>query len=91
MKNKEAIGYLKFLKEDETMDAVFEGIFFKALDKGIQALKKQQPKKPTFEATKRKLETCPSCANVSIRHDGAMVPFCYLCGQAIDWSIDDGE
>jgi len=53
-----------------------------ALDMAMEALKKQQPKKPV-----KRGETLFNCPNCSRRYMGVFMNprFCSECGQALDW------
>lgn len=54
---------------------------------GMDALKKQVPKKPVKD--KYKHNCCPSCGWIVSYDEGwgeKYVPHCENCGQAIDWS-----
>ena len=65
----------------------------------IVALEKQIPKKITHEATLQRCATCPTCKNVLDEfievipgQPKTRVTFahCYFCGQALDWSDNNG-
>lgn len=67
-----------------------------ALKLAISALEKQIPKKPKYEdvdniygAIKR---TCTACGDVCMVSNGAKSyeHYCRQCGQALDWSDDNG-
>ena len=54
-----------------------------------EAVGKQKPKKPRILVSREgkggKYCICPRCGAVTGKH----IPFCRLCGQAIDWSNED--
>ena len=54
-----------------------------------EAVGKQKPKKPLILVSRGgkggKYCICPRCEAVTGKH----IPFCRLCGQAIDWSNED--
>ena len=65
----------------------------------IVALEKQIPKKITHEATLQRCATCPTCKNVLDEfiefipgQPKIRVTFahCHFCGQALDWSENNG-
>ena len=67
-----------------------------ALKLAISALEKQMPKQPKYEdvdnvygAIKR---TCTACGDVCMVSKGAKPyeHYCRQCGQALDWSDNDG-
>lgn len=67
-----------------------------ALKLAISALEKQMPKQPKYEdvdnvygAIKR---TCTACGDVCMVSKGAKPyeHYCRQCGQALDWSEDNG-
>lgn len=56
-----------------------------ALDIGIEAIKKQIPKKPILETifpSGVKWWRCPICRHNNIERNNR---FCHNCGQALDW------
>ena len=64
-----------------------------------EALEKQIPKKITHEATLQRCATCPTCKNVLDEfiefipgQPKIRVTFahCHFCGQALDWSDNNG-
>ena len=99
MTNEEAI---KELKEDRALyesdiveagDGTPDGQLLLALDMAIEALKKQIPKKPTFEGDgfdgngNITYDTwiCPCCEEeYEVDYDDHK--YCPWCGQMIDWS-----
>ena len=88
MTNEEAIEIL----QEERDYAQFPKYVREAIEIANSAIKKQIPKKPTYEeicnvygARKR---TCAKCGDVCLISEGAK-PFehyCRYCGQALDWS-----
>ena len=78
--------YLNMCKSDDMHNA-------------IVALEKQIPKKITHEATLQRCATCPTCKNV-LDEFIELIPgqpkirvtfaYCYFCGQALDWSDNNG-
>lgn len=63
----------------------------RAEDLAIEALEKQIPKKPlNIEETKYKVSyKCPVCGTVHVNEwcgTNWKLPFCSICGQALDWS-----
>ena len=102
MTTEQAIKELKFDRELYGSEIVYagdgtpEGDLMLALDMGIAALEKQIPKKPKYEdvdniygAIKR---TCTACGDVCMVSNGAKSyeHYCRQCGQALDWSDDNG-
>ena len=70
-----------------------------AFETAIESLEKQIPKKITHEATLQRCATCPTCKNVLDEfiefipgQPKIRVTFthCYFCGQALDWSDNNG-
>lgn len=69
-----------------------------ALDMGIEAIKKQIPKKPELKAISgfdhavASQLCCPSCWKSVINYWNRTInpPYCMICGQALDWS-DENE
>ena len=58
-----------------------------AVDKAIEALKKQIPKKPR-EAVQSGFFWCPACSKaIKMRIEGSKINirYCPFCGQALDW------
>ena len=51
---------------------------------GILALKKQIQKKPVPNCSDEYV--CPICNSLVVLSSGYKQPFCYQCGQALDWS-----
>lgn len=83
MTNKEAI-----IDICENIQPIIGG---KSLDIAISAIEKQIPKKPlNIEETKYKVSyKCPVCGTVHINGwcgTNWKLPFCSICGQALDWS-----
>ena len=62
-----------------------------AINKAIEALEKQTPKKPTRTKGKYGHTECACCGWVveSFCGDLEQYPFCPNCGQAIDWSDEE--
>ena len=68
-----------------------------ALDKSMELLEKQIPKKIVDDTVldgdysgscyERKIAVCPTCNNIYLTHKQ---PYCNKCGQALDWSENDG-
>ena len=60
---------------------------FEALNKAIEAIEKQIPKKPTRTRGKYGHTECACCGWVveTFCGDLEQYPFCPNCGQAIDW------
>lgn len=82
---KSAIEWLKAHKKERRHDFI---VIMGAVDKAIEALEKQMPKKPILdkEQTMRYVTTytCPACGKGLT---GTKVcSYCYHCGQALDWS-----
>lgn len=96
-KNRED-GYLTHLSYGGKADEQ-EEYTIKAYSVALNALEKQIPKKIMHEATLQRCATCPTCKNVldefiefipgqpKIRVTFA---YCYFCGQALDWSDNNG-
>ena len=53
----------------------------------IVALEKQIPKKVVFQSEFKGLRYCPCC---NVRLIGWGMKYCGECGQALDWSDDNG-
>ena len=82
MTNKEAI-----IDICENIQPIIGG---KSLDIAISAIEKQIPKKPlNIEETKYKVSyKCPVCGTVHVNGwcgTNWKLPFCSICGQALDW------
>ena len=63
-----------------------------ALDTAIEAIKKQVPMKPNVYKEEYAVHyKCPKCGcMLTSKFDGVIVdgmhyPYCYICGQRIDW------
>ena len=54
-----------------------------AYDVAINALEKQNPKKPTKDYVVPELDFCPICG---VEVNVTDCNYCYYCGQRIDWS-----
>ena len=83
MTNKEAI-----IDICENIQPIIGG---KSLDIAISAIEKQIPKEPlNIEETKYKVSyKCPVCGTVHVNEwcgTNWKLPFCSICGQALDWS-----
>ena len=52
-----------------------------------EALEKQIPKKVIFQSGFKGLRYCPCC---NVRFIGWGMKYCGECGQALDWSENDG-
>ena len=96
---EEAIEHLITVKEYYTSDRDFtpwgedyEPLLAEekqAIDKAVETLEKQIPKKPT-EYDSVPHARCPQCTKgVRVYCDSAKVPFCQWCGQALDWGDND--
>ena len=77
----------------------FDDIFLQDIEAckmGIQALEKQMPKKVIYESAKNgKIYAfywacCPNCGNDICDEDNVELKFCTDCGQALDWSDENG-
>ena len=89
MTNKEAIEILKSNKPTSDPRKCGKELCT-AVDKAIEALKKQIPKKSVEIITddnEYPYDRCPSCK----RKLYIGQPYCDNCGQAIDWSSKDGR
>lgn len=83
MTNEEAIIDIR-----ENIQPIIGG---KSLDIAISAIEKQIPKKSlNIEETKYKVSyKCPVCGTVHVNGwcgTNWKLPFCSICGQALDWS-----
>lgn len=83
MTNEEAI-----IDIHENIQPIIGG---KSLDIAISAIEKQIPKEPlNIEETKYKVSyKCPVCGTVHVNGwcgTNWKLPFCSICGQALDWS-----
>ena len=80
MTNEKAIEILKaeYLGDSENMKI--------AKRIAISALEKQIPKKPL--KSEREIRYCEvwKCPKCGFEWSGRVVHYCYICGQAIDWS-----
>ena len=75
---KSAIECLKKHKEERKHDFI---VLTGAVDKAIEALERQIPRKPII---KEELYHCPKCNDA-----GAIIyddKYCSVCGQALDWN-----
>lgn len=90
MTNREVIEILEDLKVDVGVSEsfLFEGrageIISEALNLSIQALEKQEPKKP-IKVRSFLTPRCPVC-NCEVENVLTQMSHCDHCGQAIDWS-----
>lgn len=83
MTNEEAIIDIR-----ENIQPIIGG---KSLDIAISAIEKQIPKEPlNIEETKYKVSyKCPVCGTIHVNEwcgTNWKLPFCSICGQALDWS-----
>lgn len=83
MTNEEAIIDIR-----ENIQPIIGG---KSLNIAISAIEKQIPKEPlNIEETKYKVSyKCPVCGTVHVNGwcgTNWKLPFCSICGQALDWS-----
>lgn len=83
MTNEEAIIDIR-----ENIQPIIGG---KSLDIAISAIEKQIPEEPlNIEETKYKVSyKCPVCGTVHVNGwcgTNWKLPFCSICGQALDWS-----
>ena len=87
MKIQEAIENLKYLISGDCTDTQMD--FVEEIEMAIESLEKQIPKKPI--KSEREIRYCEvwKCPKCSFEWSGRVVHYCYICGQAIDWS--DGE
>lgn len=74
---------MKSRHSGEDVEKVSEKDFMEFLNFSIEALEKQVPKKPTYEATIQECHTCPNCKNVLDRFDKTL--YCMFCGQKLSW------
>lgn len=59
-------------------------------DRAVEALEKQIPKKVLkIQGDKLKFGTCPCCERRISTVEGGN--YCQNCGNAIDWSVEDGS
>ena len=87
MKREEAIKRLKIYKLGDL------GVDMIAKNMAIEAIKKQVPMKPTVQNEDEYVVNykCPKCeCRFVSKIDGEFVagmhyPYCYICGQRIDW------
>lgn len=100
MTNREAMEILSKIKENQEYNYKIYGIkpdekMFTSLEMGIQALEKQEPKKPI----KKKYKTvCPVCLtsliiverayDIYLHEEVYQFKYCRYCGQAIDIAIE---
>ena len=63
-----------------------------ALKIAIKALEKQIPKKPIEDGYYDEPCVCPNCGSNVINEadNDYQFEYCYYCGQALDWSVDNG-
>lgn len=95
MEYAEAIRYLKILKHFTDNDSVGE-LHKQTYDVAIDALEKQIPKKPDYEADgydnngELIYDTwiCPNCEK-RYEVDCDSYDYCPNCGQAIDWNEEE--
>jgi rubrerythrin len=79
MTNKECIEILKTIELRLDLDVIEDGA--DAINMGIQALEKQEPKKPIRSIDEYgRVYECPVCG------EHYLEVYCPTCGQAIDWS-----
>ena len=76
---------------DESLGYQLTSYDFEWLEKSKKALEKQIPKKPlNIEETKYKVSyKCPVCVTLHVNNwcgTEWKLPFCSICGQALDWS-----
>ena len=86
MTNEEVIENLKYLISDDCTDTQHD--FVKEIKIAIEALEKQEPKKP--RETRCAL-MCASCGH-KITEKGCKKlnrSYCKKCGQAIDWGVSE--
>ena len=97
MTPQEAIQRIKNHNEIHSKAEKFAIHITEALNMAVEALKKQIPKKPTYEdigniygALKR---TCGNCGDVCMVSKDAKPHehYCRYCGQAFEGSVDNGK
>lgn len=91
MTYQEAIERIKIHNEHHSQQERFAIYITEALNMAIEALEKQIPKEPlNIEETKYKVSyKCPVCGTVHVNGwcgTNWKLPFCSICGQALDWS-----
>lgn len=99
---KETISQLEDLKSDrESFYGEDDEIYradAQACDNAIAALEKQLPKQPEMKSMQGFTQQvssqlcCPNCRNPVINYWNKKInpPHCMICGQALDWSDDNG-
>lgn len=88
MTNEDTIKYLNLHKYNGNY------IHGKAMEKAIEAIKKQIPKKPKVKdkTSISYFYDCPCCEGYLVSvvdgelYAGAKYEYCYRCGQKLDWS-----
>ena len=94
MTPKEVIEWLEAIEEkyihggDESFDEKRKT----AINNAISALEKQIPKKPIEDGYYGEQCVCPNCGSNVINEadNDCQFNYCYHCGQALDWSDDNG-
>lgn len=88
---------ISVIMQDNIYKAITDEIIKTAINEGVtdlailnkteilKALEKQTPKKPSWVDSVPH-SRCPVCHNaVSVYIDSPKLPYCYWCGQALDW------
>lgn len=91
MTPQEAIKRIEAHNEIHSKNERFAVHITEALKLATKALKKQIPKKPSWVDSVPH-SRCPMCHNaVAVYIDSPKLPYCYWCGQALDWSKNNGD
>ena len=90
MTYEEAIKHFKSLQKRYTKE--HNGRMCEKVNLALEALEKQVPKKPIIRKTEDyfgyvEYIICPNCEIVEFGHEHPC--FCKLCGQAIDWEVNE--
>ena len=89
MTPQEAIKRIENHNEIHNKNENFAFYITEALNMGIKALEKQIPQKPSWVDSVPH-SRCPACHNaVAVYIDSPKLPYCYWCGQKLDWGVQN--
>ena len=88
MTENEAIKIISLFREEWDRNSKTNNA--KALDMAIDALEKQEPKKPIGDLHSVPHYRCSACHGaVKLYETSNTFPYCHWCGQALDWEDED--
>lgn len=91
---KETIKILEQLKDKLNYEVTDSQKKMDALNMAIQALKRHIPKRVNYSKSKDSCVESALCPICLTEYDTSVewrTPYCYECGQALKWEIEEGE